>query len=179
MISHPQFAKAHLQLPQTQAKTRLCIINFEEEKDDASLVVRVSTKDWESIGDGNGNGGLLDFDYSLSDVNLKHSVHLLNSCDGLLCLVDSLGKIVLWNPSTRQYNPLPPNANGPKCSWYGFGYCWDVICFIWGLFFGSVSVRGITKWPRFELGTLTQTVALLVPYGLLAQMVPGGQRPKH
>ena len=56
LISHPQFAKTHLQLPQTQAKTRLCIINFEE-KDNPCMVVRLSTKDWESIGDG--NGGLL------------------------------------------------------------------------------------------------------------------------
>ncbi|RVW69521.1 hypothetical protein CK203_062810 [Vitis vinifera] len=88
---HPQFARAHLQLPQTQAKTRLCIINFEEEKDDASLVLRVSTKD----------GNQLEMVTAM--------------------VVDGLGKIVLWNPSTRQYNPLPPNADGPKCSWYGLG----------------------------------------------------------
>ena len=76
------------------------------------MVVRLSIKDWESIGDG--NGGLLGFDYSLCDVNLLYPFHLLNSCDGLLCLVDTLGKIVLWNPSTRQCNPLPPNPNAPK-----------------------------------------------------------------
>ena len=40
--------------------------------------------------------------------------------------------------------------------------------FIWPLWVTS---------PGFELGALTQTVALLVPSRLLAQMVPGGQRP--
>ena len=57
----------------------------------------------------------------------------MNSCEGLLCLVDTLGKIVLWNPSPRQCNPLPPNPNAPKYIgygpnpsttkyiWYGFG----------------------------------------------------------
>ncbi|KAL6344459.1 hypothetical protein AAG906_039715 [Vitis piasezkii] len=104
MISHPQFAKAHLQLPQTQAKTRLCIINFEEEK----MMLHWWSESPLKI------GSQLVMVTAI-DVNLKHSVHLLNSCDGLLCLVDGLGKIVLWNPSTRQYNPLPPNANGPKC----------------------------------------------------------------
>ena len=34
------------------------------------MVVRLSIKDWESIGDG--NGGLLCFDYSLCDVNLLY-----------------------------------------------------------------------------------------------------------
>ena len=127
LISHPQFAKTHLQLPQTQAKTRLCIIKYEEEKDDACMAVRVSTKDWESIGDGDGDGDgndeLLDgFDYSFGTANLKHHLRLLNSCDGLLCLVDMFGEFVLWNPSTRQYNPLPPNPNGPQDTAYGLGY---------------------------------------------------------
>ena len=36
---------------------------------------------------------------------------LLDSCGGLLCAVDLSGKIVIWDPSTRQHHQLLPNQN--------------------------------------------------------------------
>ena len=101
IISQPQFAKIHLHRPQTQARTRLCIVNSKERSD--INVVR----------NGNGdNGELLDLDCLTDIKNIMNSTnhgYILDSCDGLLCLVDSYHHVVLWNPFTRQYNHLPIN----------------------------------------------------------------------
>ena len=122
LISDPYFAKTHLRLPQTQARSRFCIIEDGERDEHNYMVIRAFTEDCEAFSDETG-GGSLAFDY-LSDIgNFKHEVVLLDSCDGLLCIVDLGGKIVLWNPSTRQYYQLPRNPDIREgCGCYGFGY---------------------------------------------------------
>ena len=35
---------------------------------------------------------------------------ILDSCDGLLCVMDSFLNPALWNLSTRQFNPLPKSG---------------------------------------------------------------------
>ncbi|RVW69520.1 F-box protein CPR1 [Vitis vinifera] len=90
LISHPHFVKSHLRLPQTQARTQFCTLNYGEPGDNYYLVVGASTKDCEAFSDDN---------------------------------VDLANKIVLWNPSTRQCNQLPPNPNVLDfLGCHGFGY---------------------------------------------------------
>ena len=121
LISHPHFVRSHLRLPQTQARTRFCIIDYSERGDNHSMVVRASTKDSEAFSDN--DGGSLAFDYLFDIGKFKHEVVLLDSCDGLLCIADLANKIVLWNPSTRQCNRLPPNPNVVDfVACHGFGY---------------------------------------------------------
>ena len=52
-----------------------------------------------------------DFISDYENFNFTHCIMLLDSCDGLLCMVDLSGKIVIWNPSTRQHHQSPPNPN--------------------------------------------------------------------
>ena len=53
------------------------------------------------------------FDYisDYENFNFTYCIRLFSSCDGLLCIVALSGKIVIWNPSTRQHHQLPPNPN--------------------------------------------------------------------
>ncbi|KAJ9701318.1 hypothetical protein PVL29_006596 [Vitis rotundifolia] len=121
LISHPHFVRSHLRLPQTQARTRFCILDYSERGNNHSMVVRASTKDCEAFSDD--DGGSLAFDYLFDIGKFKYEVVLLDSCDGLLCIADLANKIVLWNPSTRQFNQLPPNpyvVDFVGC--HGFGY---------------------------------------------------------
>ena len=121
LISHPHFVKSHLRLPQTQARTQFCTLNYGEPGDNYYLVVGASTKDCEAFSDD--NSGALAFDYLFDIGGFKYEVVLLDSCHGLLCLVDLANKIVLWNPSTRQCNQLPPNPNVLDfLGCHGFGY---------------------------------------------------------
>ena len=67
------------------------------------------------------------FDYisDYENFNFTYCIRLFSSCDGLLCLVDVSGKIVIWNPSTRQHHQLPPNPNPNLLEFLtccGFGY---------------------------------------------------------
>ena len=48
------------------------------------------------------------------------TTYVLSSCDGLFCLVNNSRRISLMNPSTRQYNQLPPNPN--NSDYYDFSY---------------------------------------------------------
>lgn len=61
----------------------------------------------------------------------NHSVKLLGSCNGLLCICNIVDDIAFWNPSTRKHRVLPcvslelRRYSGPSvCSLclYGFGY---------------------------------------------------------
>ena len=136
IISRPQFAKSHLRHPQTQARIGLCIIDYGDNTDDKVVGYLHSTTEYDD------NGELLDphrFDDIEETLNLN-SPKILDSCDGLFCFVGGYHKIVLWNPSTRQHNQLPPNPNlsdndfSPYREWesprgiekienyYGFGY---------------------------------------------------------
>ena len=86
------------------------------------MVVRASTKEYcEAFSDD--DGGSLAFNYLFDIGKFKHEVVLLDSCDGLLCIADLANKIVLWNPSIRQCNQLPPNPNVLDfVGCHGFGY---------------------------------------------------------
>ena len=86
------------------------------------MVVRASTKEYcEAFSDD--DGGSLAFNYLFDIGKCKYEVVLLDSCDGLLCIADLANKIVLWNPSTRQCNQLPPNPNVLDfVGCHGFGY---------------------------------------------------------
>ena len=67
------------------------------------------------------------FDYisDYENFNITYCIRLFSSCDGLLCIVDVSGKIVIWNPSTRQHHQLPPIPNPNMLEFLtccGFGY---------------------------------------------------------
>ena len=112
IISCPQFAKNHLRHPQTQGRTRLCCIGYEHCGNVSNVVVYLR-----STTVINDNGELLDLD-RLDDfdetLNLANRQHFLGSCDGLFYVVDSFHDIILWNPSIRQHNQLPPNPKLPN-----------------------------------------------------------------
>ncbi|KAL2553620.1 F-box protein CPR1-like [Forsythia ovata] len=69
----------------------------------------------------------------------KYEIHLVGSCNGLLCFVDSAHRIVLWNLATRKYFELqcsgielPKFVNRVRYVTYGFGYQPDLECTIVG-----------------------------------------------
>ena len=137
IISCPQFTINHLRHPQTQGRTRLCCIGYEDCGNVSNFMVYLrSTTVF------NDNGELLDLD-RLDDfdetLNLANRQHFLGSCDGLFCVVDLFHDIALWNQSIRRHNQLPlnlklPNHEFSSYSWqespgnkriksyYGFGY---------------------------------------------------------
>ena len=142
IISSRQFATLHLRHPQTQARTRLCIIEYKNDKK-PNRVGRVSVTKCDD------NGTLLGYDCLTSDIEQKkmnlicQHAYFVDSCDGLFCVIDSSVGIFLWNPSTRQIGKVPPNPNisihnfldflhlsksySPPC--YGFGYGFGYDCF--------------------------------------------------
>ena len=121
LISEPYFVKTHLHQPQTQARSWFCIIDDGEPDINYSTQIRAFTTNCEAFSDD--SGGSMGFNYLFNIGNFKYPVKLLDSCDGLLCIVDFDGKIVLWNPSTRQCNLLPPNPNTCYSSGcHGFGF---------------------------------------------------------
>ena len=108
LISDPYFVKTHLHQPQTQARSRFCIIQENEYDDYDNIEGRAFIGDCEAFMNDTTGGSLsLAFDPI-------YEVLFLDSCDGLLCIVDIInldGKIMLWNPSTRQRYQLPPNPD--------------------------------------------------------------------
>ncbi|KAL2505825.1 F-box protein CPR30 [Abeliophyllum distichum] len=73
-------------------------------------------------------GNRYDLDKSVA-YNGDYEIHLVGSCNGLLCFFDSAHRIVLWNIATRKYFELqhlgielPKFANLHHFVNYGFGY---------------------------------------------------------
>ncbi|KAL2533193.1 F-box protein CPR30 [Abeliophyllum distichum] len=69
-----------------------------------------------------------DLDKSVSYTG-KYEIHLVGSCNGLLCFVDSAHRIVLWNLAIHKYFELqcsgielPKFVNRVRYVTYGFGY---------------------------------------------------------
>ena len=110
LISDSEFAEMHYQQPQTQARSRVLISC-------PGRVIRSMDPD----ASGNDNSGVVNIDYPLEPSNLVFQI--LDSCDGLLCVIDSFHNPALWNPSTRQFNPLPkPTFLENSDILYGFTY---------------------------------------------------------
>ena len=134
LISDPYFIKTHLKLPETQARSRFCIIDEIRRHgintNNSTAIVRGAfTKDCDAFSSDDvvTAGESMDLDYisDYKNFNFAYCIRLFSSCDGLLCIVDASGKIVIWNPSTRQHHQLPPNPNPHLLEFLtccGFGY---------------------------------------------------------
>lgn len=112
LISQPQFTRAHLCRQRTHPITQILVPP--------------------SVDSQPNDGFSVDLEFPLGLSSSKGSTAILDSCHGLLCLVDGFygfhihqppHELVLWNPSTRQSNhlPFPSFVNYSSCL-YGFGY---------------------------------------------------------
>ncbi|XP_075524225.1 F-box/kelch-repeat protein At3g23880-like [Primulina tabacum] len=58
-----------------------------------------------------------------TDVHRYHSIHIVGSCNGLVCLVNlHTGHIFVWNPAIRKYRKLPFPLRLSSREPYGFFY---------------------------------------------------------
>ncbi|GMY13758.1 F-box protein CPR1-like [Fagus crenata] len=87
MIDSPKFMKLHLkQSLKTNTNRTIIFTDFG----------RIYSSDLDSL------------DNAIQlQVPLTNSVEVVGSCDGLLCLLNSVGDLAIWNPSTRAYREVP------------------------------------------------------------------------
>ncbi|XP_026396804.1 F-box/kelch-repeat protein At3g06240-like [Papaver somniferum] len=132
LISNPKFAEQHLEhtIHNRKTQSKFMFMIKEGTKPYYPLVSTVSYDDTLYSSSFEHNGGGVPMDLPFQD--LAHSIQLLGSCNGLICvmfqtcMVDELVKVpVIWNPTTREYKILPNSQTkftNRSSSIYSFGY---------------------------------------------------------
>lgn len=117
LISDPQFAKLHLKRA------------YEDENMNRQRLLVATdplySVDFEAASDGDNGNTLVKLPYPNAEShNDSFAVGLfLGSCDGILCILNEVDNVVLWNPSTRESKKLPgPSSSLHKDFSTGLGY---------------------------------------------------------
>ncbi|KAJ6866136.1 F-box/kelch-repeat protein [Populus alba x Populus x berolinensis] len=117
LISDPQFAKLHLKRA------------YEDENMNRQRLLVATdplySVDFEAASDGDDGNTLVKIPYPNAEShNDSFAVGLfLGSCDGIVCILDEVDNVVLWNPSTRESKKLPgPSSFLNKDFSTGLGY---------------------------------------------------------
>ncbi|KAL9380553.1 hypothetical protein Peur_026210 [Populus x canadensis] len=117
LISDPQFAKLHLKRAHEDEN-----INHQRLLIAADPLYSV---DFEAASDGDNGNTLVKLPYPNAEShNDSFAVGLfLGSCDGIVCILNEVDSVVLWNPSTRESKKLSgPSSSLHKDFWTGLGY---------------------------------------------------------
>ncbi|KAF9663475.1 hypothetical protein SADUNF_Sadunf17G0054400 [Salix dunnii] len=135
LISDPQFAKMHLKRA------------YEDENINRQRLL-VATDPLYSVDFEAASGG--DNDNTLVELPFPNAVNhgdsfavglFLGSCDGIVCILNEVDDVVLWNPSTRESKKLPgPSSSLHKDFSTGLGYdsTTDDYKMSWGLDGGGI-----------------------------------------
>ncbi|KAL3567716.1 hypothetical protein D5086_030367 [Populus alba] len=117
LISDPQFSKLHLKRA------------YEDESMNRQRLLVATdplySVDFEAASDGDNGNALVKLPYPNAESHKdSFAVGLfLGSCDGIVCILDEVDNVVLWNPSTRESKKLPgPSSFLNKDFSTGLGY---------------------------------------------------------
>ena len=116
LISDPKFVKSHLKTAR-EVNSNKC----------QRLLLSTRTPqsvDFEAASEGDEDNAVQELEYpDVIRCSPTFFIGIMGSCDGLICLFVDYAKLVLWNPSTRDYKELPkPSCDHSFDFFAGIGY---------------------------------------------------------